>query len=125
MGRQHALSEQIRLESGAEMTPDPFSNNGYTCAQCQQFVPYNSVHGCHGVIPQPWPAPMQPAPMPQWDFSYKPTQREYFAAMALQGLCANSIPGSHHHAETRAKEALQAADALIAALQAETEGKQT
>lgn len=45
------------------------------------------------------------------------TKREYFAAMAMQGLCANSIPGGHHHPEARAKEAVQNADALLAELE--------
>ncbi len=41
------------------------------------------------------------------------TKREMFAAMAMQGLCANSIPGSHHHADERAREAVLNADALL------------
>lgn len=39
------------------------------------------------------------------------TKREYFAAMALQGFCANSIPGSHH--AEHARDAVFEADALM------------
>lgn len=41
------------------------------------------------------------------------TKRELFAAMAMQGLCANSIHGSHHSFENTAREAVQYADALL------------
>ncbi len=41
------------------------------------------------------------------------TKREYFAGLAMQGLCANSIPGSQHMPETLALEALEYADALL------------
>jgi hypothetical protein len=44
------------------------------------------------------------------------TKREYFAAMAMQGLCANSIPGSHHSFNNTANEAVRYADALLAEL---------
>lgn len=44
------------------------------------------------------------------------TKREYFAAMAMQGLCANSIPGSHHGFLRTAEEAVRYADALLADL---------
>ncbi len=41
------------------------------------------------------------------------TKRELFAAMAMQGQCANSIPGSHHSFENTARDAVQYADALL------------
>lgn len=41
------------------------------------------------------------------------TKREYFAAMAMQGLCANSIPGEYHRPKELACEALEFADELI------------
>ena len=41
------------------------------------------------------------------------TKREYFAAMAMQGLCANSIPGNHHKPEVLCKDAVEYADTLI------------
>jgi len=41
------------------------------------------------------------------------TIRQHFAAMAMQGLCANSIPGQHHSFERLSFEAVQMADALI------------
>ena len=44
------------------------------------------------------------------------TKREYFAAMAMQGLCANSIPGNQHIPNNLASEAVVYADALIAEL---------
>jgi hypothetical protein len=44
------------------------------------------------------------------------TKRELFAAMAMQGLCANSIPGSQHQPHNVAREARQIADALLAEL---------
>lgn len=44
------------------------------------------------------------------------TKREYFAAMAMQGLCANSVPGPHHGFERLATESVQYADALLKAL---------
>lgn len=39
------------------------------------------------------------------------------AMMAMQGLCANSIAGSHHLPENIAMEAVAAADALLAELE--------
>jgi hypothetical protein len=113
------------------MTSDPFSQGGYTCAQCQQWVPYNTAHVCPGIIPvfpvppnqvpfnlfPPTPAPM---PAPQWDFSYKPTQREYFAARAMQGLLAN-LDGLRREGfkDCEIEQfAVIRADALIAALAA-------
>jgi len=47
------------------------------------------------------------------------TKREAFAMAAMQGLCANSIPGSHHHFENLAIESVKYADALINALNEE------
>lgn len=47
------------------------------------------------------------------------SKREYFAAMAMQGLCANSIPGSHHQSDRLAREAVDYADELIKALNKE------
>lgn len=40
--------------------------------------------------------------------------RDYFAAQALMGLCANSVPGSHHSTENRVRDAYEIADAMIA-----------
>lgn len=45
------------------------------------------------------------------------SKREYFAAMALQGIMANSIPGSHHVPSETVKQAVERADALIAELE--------
>lgn len=47
------------------------------------------------------------------------TKLEYFAAMAMQGLCANSIPGSHHSFKQVASEAVEYAKALIGQLRIE------
>lgn len=44
------------------------------------------------------------------------TKREYFAAMAMQGLCANSIPGKHHDFAFLTGEAVRYADALLSEL---------
>lgn len=44
------------------------------------------------------------------------TIRERFAMAAMEGLCANAIPGSQHIPERRAQEAVAQADALIAEL---------
>lgn len=44
------------------------------------------------------------------------TIRQYFAGLAMQGLCANSVPGPHHKSDFLAMEAVQYADALIAEL---------
>jgi len=54
-------------------------------------------------------------------------QRELFAAMAMQGMCANSIPGSHHHPTNTAREAVAKADALLAELRntSPTSGEET
>ena len=41
------------------------------------------------------------------------TKREYFAAMAMQGLCANSIAGSHNKPSNLAIDAVVYADALL------------
>lgn len=41
--------------------------------------------------------------------------RDDFAAQALIGLCANSIPGNHHSPKVRAREAYEQADAMLAA----------
>lgn len=44
------------------------------------------------------------------------TIRQHFAAMAMQGLCANSSPGPQYMPANLAMEAVQIADALIAEL---------
>ncbi len=44
------------------------------------------------------------------------TKREYFAAMAMQGICANSTTDIEPHVYGIAKIALECADALIKAL---------
>lgn len=44
------------------------------------------------------------------------TKREYFAAMAMQGIFANSIVGDHHSPAKLPKLAVEAADALLAEL---------
>ncbi|AZA49781.1 hypothetical protein EG346_17045 [Chryseobacterium carnipullorum] len=41
------------------------------------------------------------------------SKREYFAGLAMQGLCANSIPGSHHNTKNLIEEAVQYADELL------------
>lgn len=41
--------------------------------------------------------------------------RDWFAGMAMQGLCANSIPGVHHIPERLLKEAWDIADAMLKA----------
>jgi hypothetical protein len=48
------------------------------------------------------------------------TKRQYFAAVAMQGLTANSVPGQHHMPANLAQEAVQYADALIAELEKAT-----
>lgn len=45
------------------------------------------------------------------------TKREMFAMAAMQGLCGNSTPGSHHIPENLAKEAVQYADELLKQLE--------
>lgn len=45
------------------------------------------------------------------------TKREYFAAMAMQGMLSNSIPGSHHHTPRLVKESVATADALLVELE--------
>lgn len=45
------------------------------------------------------------------------TKREYFAAMAMQGLCANSNSGSQHSFDRLAKEAVMYADELLKQLE--------
>ena len=44
------------------------------------------------------------------------TKREQFAMAAMQGLCANSIAGTHHIAKRLVVEAVEMADALLAEL---------
>jgi hypothetical protein len=44
------------------------------------------------------------------------SKREYFAAMAMQGLCAFSIGGHHKTLEILSRDAVDYADALIKAL---------
>lgn len=44
------------------------------------------------------------------------TKREHFAAMAMQGICGDGIPGSHHHPVQTARDAVAQADALLAEL---------
>lgn len=51
------------------------------------------------------------------------TKRELIAAMAMQGMCANSIPGSHHHFNNTARESVEYADALLAELAKKDETK--
>jgi hypothetical protein len=45
------------------------------------------------------------------------TKREWFAGMALQGLCANSIPGNHHITENICKESVEMADQILKQLE--------
>lgn len=45
------------------------------------------------------------------------TKREMFAMAAMQGLCANSIVGSHYHTDKLSKYAVMYADALLAELE--------
>ncbi len=45
------------------------------------------------------------------------SKREQFAMAAMQGLCANSIAGSHHTFKNLAAEAVAYADALLAELE--------
>jgi len=44
------------------------------------------------------------------------TKRELFAAMAMQGIAADGIPGRHHIATQTAIDAVLLADALLAEL---------
>lgn len=44
------------------------------------------------------------------------TKREMFAAMAMQGICGDGIPGSHHKHATTAMDAVSYADELLKAL---------
>lgn len=44
------------------------------------------------------------------------SKREYFAAMAMQGICGDGIPGSHHQPAVTARDAVAQADALLAEL---------
>lgn len=46
------------------------------------------------------------------------TKRELFAAMAMNGICGDGIPGRHHEHKQTAQDAVTYADALIAALEA-------
>jgi hypothetical protein len=48
------------------------------------------------------------------------TKREYFAAMAMQGLCANSVVGQHSDFSFLATEAVKYSDALIKELNKQT-----
>ncbi len=41
------------------------------------------------------------------------TKRELLAAMAMQGICGDGIPGSHHRPEETARDAVAYADALL------------
>lgn len=41
------------------------------------------------------------------------TKRELFAAMAMQGICGDGIPGSHHRPTETARDAVAQADALL------------
>lgn len=47
------------------------------------------------------------------------TKREQFAAMAMQGLCASGVPGTHNQPKNLSVEAVQHADALLAELDKE------
>ena len=50
------------------------------------------------------------------------TKREYFAGLAMQGICANGARNQGHSPDSDyAKQAVEMADALINALNAETE----
>lgn len=41
------------------------------------------------------------------------TKREMLAAMAMQGICGDGIPGSHHGHDETAEQAVAYADALL------------
>lgn len=51
------------------------------------------------------------------------TKREWFAGLAMQGLCANSIAGKHRIPNNLVREALEYADALIAELELTNQGQ--
>ena len=51
--------------------------------------------------------------MPCAEASEGLTKREYFAALAMQGIKANSIPGSHHQPRECVREAVELADLLL------------
>ena len=47
------------------------------------------------------------------------TKREAFAMAAMQGICGDGIPGSHHMPEQTARDAVAQADALLKELENE------
>lgn len=47
------------------------------------------------------------------------TKREYFAALAMQGICGDGVPRDHHSFKNTAIEAIAYADALITELSKE------
>lgn len=107
------------------MPGTPTDGGGYACAQCGQWVHWNSTHICQPVqIPNAWPPAPASLPAQQWDFSYKPTQREYFAARAMQGLLANLAELRREGFKDCEIEqfAVMRADALIAALASKSTG---
>lgn len=100
--------------------------NIHVCQVC-----YTIPCRCTPAIPswpgQPAPYPVTPGPMqfPWW--GYLPSQRDYFAGKALQGLCAaisEYSPSRVIDIEGTAREAVGLADALIAALTPNPQGKE-
>ncbi len=86
----------------------------------------SAVHVCPtkdiecGNIPDLWCAAC-----PKWSAlrvpDWKPSQREYFAAMAMQGLSAHAYATGEPSAKVIAAWAVEQADALIAALNKESQ----
>jgi len=81
----------------------------YRCTTCGQWVHYGAQHVC------PW-TQLKPSPF-QFGFvptPYTPTQRDYFAARARQGMMSQTTWLQSEAAEI-AKTAFAIADAMIAA----------
>lgn len=60
--------------------------------------------------------PAYPDPHKQTFSGIGLTKRELFAAMAMQGINSDGIPGRHHNHEQTARDAVAYADALLAEL---------
>ena len=59
--------------------------------------------------------PLDRQGLPEYPMEWGLTKREYFAAMAMQGLCTHS--GDYHTPENLASDAVMYADALLKELE--------
>lgn len=106
------IGQEIRFDTDPRIVMT--AQDSEMVAQGARGVPVSS---CHTTSEAP--------AFPSGDFpGHEPTRgltkREYFIARAMQGLCAQGIPGSHNLPKNIARTAVEVADETLALLTDET-----